>query len=130
MLKDLDVYDDYVEAIRASGDGPKRWKHHGTGRIQRIQDNQETVAHRPKSKKQAKPHYEPGFMNEKLSWNSESKVGSLDNVGYRPGGGDKVIEEHDLDWDHVDSRVDADNPQYMRHPSNKKIFSEKVWLLI
>ncbi len=130
MLQELDVYDDYVEAMKASGNGPKRWTHNDPGRLQRIRDNQDSVTNRPKSKKQLKPHYEPGFRNEKLSWNSESKIGSLDNVGYKPGGGDKLIEEQNLEWDHVTSRVDADNPQYIRQPPTKKIFTEKVRLSI
>lgn len=34
----------------------------------------------------------------KLQWNAKSKVGSLDNATYKPGGGDKKIETVKLDF--------------------------------
>jgi len=34
----------------------------------------------------------------KLQWNAKSKVGSLDNTTYKPGGGDKKIETVKLDF--------------------------------
>jgi len=34
----------------------------------------------------------------KLQWNAKSKVGSLDNTTYKPGGGDKKIETMKLDF--------------------------------
>lgn len=34
----------------------------------------------------------------KLQWEAKSKVGSLDNTTYKPGGGDKKIESIKLDF--------------------------------
>lgn len=34
----------------------------------------------------------------KLQWNAKSKVGSLENATYKPGGGDKKIETVKLDF--------------------------------
>lgn len=34
----------------------------------------------------------------KLEWNAKSKIGSLQNAAYKPGGGDKKIETVKLDF--------------------------------
>lgn len=34
----------------------------------------------------------------KLEWNAKSKIGSLQNTSYKPGGGDKKIETVKLDF--------------------------------
>lgn len=33
-----------------------------------------------------------------MEWNAKSKIGSLDNTTYKPGGGDKKIETVKLDF--------------------------------
>lgn len=38
------------------------------------------------------------ITSTKLEWNVKSKVGSLQNTAYKPGGGDKKIETVKLDF--------------------------------
>ncbi|KAA5635113.1 hypothetical protein F3G58_34660 [Pseudomonas aeruginosa] len=38
------------------------------------------------------------IVTNKLEWNAKSKVGSLQNASYKPGGGDKKIETVKLDF--------------------------------
>jgi microtubule-associated protein tau len=42
----------------------------------------------------------------KLQWNAKSKIGSMNNATYKPGGGDKKIESRKLDFkDKAKSKV-------------------------
>lgn len=38
------------------------------------------------------------ILTTKLEWNAKSKIGSLENATYKPGGGDKKIETVKLDF--------------------------------
>lgn len=38
------------------------------------------------------------ILSTKLEWNAKSKIGSLENTTYKPGGGDKKIETVKLDF--------------------------------
>lgn len=38
------------------------------------------------------------IQQQKLQWNAKSKIGSLENATYKPGGGDKKIESVKLDF--------------------------------
>jgi len=63
---------------------------------------------------------------KKLSWNATSKVGSLDKVTHKPGGGTRKIESRKLEWN-TDSKVGSkDNLKHKPGGGNVQIHSQKV----
>lgn len=59
----------------------------------------------------------------KLQWNAKSKIGSLENTTYRPGGGDKKIESVKLDFkDKAKSKIGSkDNVKHVPGGGNVKV---------
>ena len=63
----------------------------------------------------------------KLSWNVNSKIGSLEKANHRPGGGQVKIENRKLDWNTVTSRVGSTkNMGHRPGGGNVQIHDEKV----
>ncbi|XP_018023098.1 microtubule-associated protein tau isoform X2 [Hyalella azteca] len=56
----------------------------------------------------------------------KSKIGSLDNTTYRPGGGNVKIESKKLDYSRASSRITAKNEEYKPRGGDKKIESQKL----
>lgn len=58
----------------------------------------------------------------------KSKIGSMDNAAYKPGGGKVKIESKKLDYSRASSRILAKNEAYTPGGGDKKIESKKlVW---
>ncbi|KAL3277627.1 hypothetical protein HHI36_012968 [Cryptolaemus montrouzieri] len=55
-----------------------------------------------------------------------SKIGSLQNTTYRPGGGNVKIENKKIDLKNVTPRIEAKNDKYMPKGGEKKILSQKL----
>ncbi|GBP26062.1 Microtubule-associated protein 2 [Eumeta japonica] len=56
----------------------------------------------------------------------KSKIGSLDNATYKPGGGRIKIENKKLDFQNVTPKIEAKNDKYMPSGGSKKILSTKL----
>lgn len=52
-----------------------------------------------------------------------SKIGSLDNTSYKPGGGKIKIESKKLDFKNASSRIEAKNDKYVSQGGEKKVKS-------
>ncbi|XP_060527213.1 microtubule-associated protein 2 isoform X2 [Cylas formicarius] len=55
-----------------------------------------------------------------------SKIGSLDNASYKPGGGKVKIENKKLDFKHAGPRIEAKNEKYVPKAGEKKILHQKL----
>lgn len=51
----------------------------------------------------------------------KSKIGSMDNATYRPGGGKVKIESKKLDYSKASSRITAKNDAYQPGGGDKKV---------
>lgn len=51
----------------------------------------------------------------------KSKIGSLQNANYKPGGGKVKIENNKLDFKKVTPRIEAKNDKYMPKGGDKKV---------
>lgn len=56
----------------------------------------------------------------------KSKIGSMDNATYKPGGGKVKIESKKLDYSKASSRITAKNDAYAPGGGDKKIESQKL----
>ncbi|XP_018565362.1 microtubule-associated protein tau isoform X3 [Anoplophora glabripennis] len=56
----------------------------------------------------------------------KSKIGSLDNASYKPGGGKVKIESKKLDFKAAGPRIEAKNDRYMPKGGEKKIVHQKL----
>ncbi|KAJ3667144.1 hypothetical protein Zmor_002546 [Zophobas morio] len=55
-----------------------------------------------------------------------SKIGSLDNASYKPGGGHVKIESKKVDFKNASSRIEAKNERYAPKGGDKKIQQQKL----
>ncbi|RZB38919.1 microtubule-associated protein tau [Asbolus verrucosus] len=55
-----------------------------------------------------------------------SKIGSLDNASYKPGGGKVKIESKKLDFKNTSSKIEAKNEKYAPKGGDKKIQQQKL----
>ncbi|XP_050303331.1 microtubule-associated protein tau isoform X2 [Anthonomus grandis grandis] len=55
-----------------------------------------------------------------------SKIGSLENASYKPGGGKVKIESKKLDFKNAGPRIEAKNERYVPKGGDKKIMSQKL----
>ncbi|PIO57889.1 Tau and MAP protein, tubulin-binding repeat protein [Teladorsagia circumcincta] len=88
-----------------------------------------------KPKIDAKSEYVPPvpekkMISQKLVWNAQSKVGSLDNVKHKPAGGNVQILDQKLEWhaaskvgsmDNIKHKPGGGNVQVIRHFSARNI---------
>lgn len=51
----------------------------------------------------------------------KSKIGSLDNASYKPGGGKVKMENRKIDFSKVQPRIAAKNEQYQPGGGDKKV---------
>lgn len=51
----------------------------------------------------------------------KSKIGSLDNAGYKPGGGKVKIESKKLDFKAAAPRIEAKNDRYVSKGGERKV---------
>lgn len=63
-----------------------------------------------------------------MQWNAKSKIGSLDNAAYKPGGGDKKIESLKMDFkDKAKSKVGSkDNVKHQPGGGDIKVSQEAL----
>jgi microtubule-associated protein tau len=52
-----------------------------------------------------------------------SKIGSLENASYKPGGGKIKIESKKLDFKNTSSKIEAKNEKYTPKGGDKKVFN-------
>lgn len=57
--------------------------------------------------------------------NVRSKIGSLDNATYKPGGGKIKIESKKLDFSKASSRIEAKNDKYTPGGGEKKVLKRR-----
>jgi microtubule-associated protein tau len=55
-----------------------------------------------------------------------SKIGSLDNASYRPGGGNVKIENRKVDFSKTQPKIAAKNDAYVPGGGDKKVSSMKI----
>lgn len=53
----------------------------------------------------------------------KSKIGSLDNATYKPGGGKVKIENRKIDFNNVSTRIAAKNDAYTPSGGTKKVLN-------
>nr|CAD7577756.1 unnamed protein product [Timema californicum] len=56
-----------------------------------------------------------------------SKIGSLDNTSYKPGGGKVKIEHRKLDFSKTQPKIAAKNDAYVSKGGDKKVGEAIIW---
>lgn len=59
----------------------------------------------------------------------KSKIGSLDNTTYKPGGGKVKIENRKLDFNNITPKIAAKNEAYTPSGGAKKVTNQSIFIL-
>ncbi|EGT47885.1 CBN-PTL-1 protein [Caenorhabditis brenneri] len=79
----------------------------------------------------SKTNYQPAksdvkIVSQKLTWQAQSKVGSMENAAHKPTGGNVQILTQKLDWKAQSKVGSKDNMNHRPGGGNVKIFDEKI----
>ncbi|XP_021368829.1 microtubule-associated protein tau-like [Mizuhopecten yessoensis] len=70
------------------------------------------------------------IINERVSWNTESKIGSLENTRHIPGGGHAQILDEKVTWKKESKVGSMENARHVPGGGNQRNNIEEIFLEI